>query len=257
MQPYWGGDWARKRLTSFTGGRHWVRLYLWLIDSQREPVPPRSTPSRKPARTSHPPPRLRALSPPHEYPPKPHPPGSARHREDLHGAPHRVAPHRTQGLGTHRDGTVPPVLCLRGLRPGIPTHRERRIQTEGRSLPPLLRARAAGSRNSARLHHRRDQPGQPVAHLRRTPHADRSRQAQRGVCRFADLRPSVGRTVPHSRQRLHSGHDEHRRPVAGAGGLRTPPAGLPSRLSIRLTAPNTGRRRSGITSKVRASLASS
>ena len=40
LQPYWGGDWAKKRLTSFTGGRHWVRLYLWLIDSQREPVPP-------------------------------------------------------------------------------------------------------------------------------------------------------------------------------------------------------------------------
>ena len=40
LRPHWGGNWARKRLTGFAGYRHWVRLYLWLIDSQREPVPP-------------------------------------------------------------------------------------------------------------------------------------------------------------------------------------------------------------------------
>ena len=40
LQPYWGGNWTAKRLTGFAGFRHWVRLYLWLIDSQLEPVPP-------------------------------------------------------------------------------------------------------------------------------------------------------------------------------------------------------------------------
>ena len=40
LQPHWGGGWARKRLTGFTDYRNWVRLYLWLIDSQRKPVLP-------------------------------------------------------------------------------------------------------------------------------------------------------------------------------------------------------------------------
>ena len=41
LKPYWGGRWARKRLTGFADYRSWVRLYLWLIDSQRiEPVLP-------------------------------------------------------------------------------------------------------------------------------------------------------------------------------------------------------------------------
>ena len=44
LQPYWGGGWARKRLTSFARYRHWVRLYLWLVNnSQREPVAPQYT----------------------------------------------------------------------------------------------------------------------------------------------------------------------------------------------------------------------
>ena len=36
LQPYWGGDWAKKRLTGFSRYRHWARLYLWLIG---HPVP--------------------------------------------------------------------------------------------------------------------------------------------------------------------------------------------------------------------------
>ena len=40
MEPYWAG-WTDHKLTFFTGYREWVRLYLWLVDSQRiESDPP-------------------------------------------------------------------------------------------------------------------------------------------------------------------------------------------------------------------------
>ena len=74
-----------------------------------------------------------------------------------------------------------------------------------------------------RVHDRRDQPRQPVAHLRRAAHADRGRQAQRGLRRLADLRGPRGRPLPCARQRPRSRNDEHRRPVAGAGRLRAAP----------------------------------
>ena len=170
-------------------------------------------PHRRPPGPLHPPRRLQPPPHLHHVPQEPHPPRPTRHREDLHRPPDRLVPDRPQGRRPHRDGPVPPVLRLRGLRRGLQAHRKGRVHPQTRRLPPFLRTRTRQPGNPPRLHHRRDQPGQPVTHLRRAPHADRARQAERGLRRRADL---FRKAVPRPRERPHPRHDEHRGPVANS-----------------------------------------
>ena len=60
---------------------------------------------------------------------EPDPSRAAGGRQDVHRQANRVVPDRVRGSEFHRDGAVPPVLCLRGLRAGLASDGDGRLHT--------------------------------------------------------------------------------------------------------------------------------
>ena len=94
------------------------------------------------------------------------PAGSAGGRQDVDREATRLVPDRTKRLGPDRDGAVPPIVCLRGLRARLAAERDRRVHAERRRFLRVLQAGRSAAGHAVRVHHRRNQPGEPVQDIR-------------------------------------------------------------------------------------------
>ena len=91
---------------------------------------------------------------------QPRPPGRAGGREELRRPAPRLRPHGPRGPEPRAHGAVPPVLRLRGLRPGLPARREGAASRCATACSWSSAAARSPTRASLRLRHRRDQPRQ-------------------------------------------------------------------------------------------------